>query len=244
MENIEEVIARTSLYTVGIASVLLFVFTGISLTLKKPGELVKKLLFGAIVLTSILPTLYFAISTFYVNTISSSKGPVHWHADFEVWACGREIELVDPKGLSNKIGTNTLHEHNDKRIHLEGVVITPPDASLGKFFDVVGGHITGDSLSLPTEKGLLTYRTGDACENGGLGEVQVFVFRTTKNNNYYQEKVTNPENYIISPYGNVPTGDCVIVEFGERKLRTERLCRSYKVAKQIGKLEEEVFPIK
>src|SRR5689334_20592308 len=57
-------------------------------------------------------------STIYLNTSSDSKGPVHWHADFEVWACGVQLELRNPSGfLSNKIGTPTLHEHDDQRIH-------------------------------------------------------------------------------------------------------------------------------
>jgi hypothetical protein len=67
--------------------------------------------------------------------------------------CGQEVELRNPTGfLSNKIGTSTYHEHDDKRIHLEGVVIEKEyDASLEKFMDVTDGDITKTTLVIPTE---------------------------------------------------------------------------------------------
>ena len=72
-----------------------------------------------IALTLTLSTGILIGSTIYLNTNSDSGGPVHWHADIEFWACGNEIELRDPTGFSNKIGTGTLHEHDDHRIHLD-----------------------------------------------------------------------------------------------------------------------------
>src|SRR3989344_5398241 len=89
----------------------------------------KIILFLCIVLSVILPTFYFIGSTVYINSVSSSRGPVHWHADIEVFACGEELDFLDPKGLSNKVGVAAFHEHNDKKIHLEGVIVTPEDAS-------------------------------------------------------------------------------------------------------------------
>jgi len=96
-------------------------------------------------------TLFLGASTVYLNVKSDSGGPVHWHADFEIWACGNELELKDPfEFLSNKIGSPTLHEHNDRRVHLEGVVVEEDiDASLGKFWHVIGGAITDSSLVVP-----------------------------------------------------------------------------------------------
>jgi hypothetical protein len=69
----------------------------------------------------------------------------------EIWACGNELELRNPyEFLSNKVGTATLHEHNDRRIHLEGVVVDDSrDASLGKFFHVIGGAISPNTLVVP-----------------------------------------------------------------------------------------------
>jgi hypothetical protein len=91
-------------------------------------------------------------STIYLNVNSDSGGPVHWHADIEFWICDNEVELIDPVGFSNKVGTWTLHEHDDHRIHLEGVVVDGEnDASLGKFMHVVDGAITDEALVLPVD---------------------------------------------------------------------------------------------
>lgn len=107
----------------------------------------------------------------YLNVKSDTGGPVHWHADFEIWACGNEIALRDPRGfLSNKIGSPTLHEHNDKRIHLEGVPVTlPHDASLGKFMSTIGGELTQSSLTVPVNDDYLFEDAQDAQDGDGHG---------------------------------------------------------------------------
>lgn len=136
--------------TIG-ASIALVVLTIIAALVKNRSEKFKLPLFIAMFVVIVGSTLFLGASTIYLNTSSDSGGPVHWHADFEIWACGNELELRDPfEFLSNKIGTPTLHEHNDKRIHLEGVVVNEEvDASLGKFFHVVGGAITNDAMVVP-----------------------------------------------------------------------------------------------
>lgn len=238
--GLEEIIAKTSVNILIIATILLVALAAISLHAKKLKEGAKKFLFISIILTTLIPTLYMAVATVYINTISSSQGPVHWHADIEIWSCGKELELQDPKGMfSNKIGTATLHEHNDKRIHLEGVVVHPEDASLGKFFQVIGGDINADAVTVPTNNGLVYLNNGTMCPDGTPGEIQTFVYQTDKDHYYKQIKVSDPNAYIMSPYSAVPEGDCIIVEFGEPKDRTDKMCRSYKVAEQIGKLKGE-----
>lgn len=237
--NIEHLLNTYSLYLLIFGTISLAVLAVIALKAKKLGEDNKKLVFLAIVLVTLIPTIVMSASTVYINTISSSGGPVHWHADVEVWNCGREVNLKDPKGISNKIGNAVLHEHNDKRIHLEGVVLTPLDASLGNFFHVIGGNLSQSSYSVPTNEGLQTVPSGVDCGGAAKSEVQVFVYRVDKDNYYTQEKIVNPQEYIISPYSSVPQGDCIIVEFDTPKDRTEKLCRSYKVAEKIGKLKGE-----
>lgn len=230
-----------SFYTIKVAiigTILLFYFVFLALFLYSGKEKrFKPVIFGAILLTTLIPSLFFIISTVYLNTVSLSKGPVHWHADIEVWACGNEIELQDPTGfLSNKIGTATLHEHNDKRIHLEGVVVEERDSSLGKFFEVIGGTLTNEAVSVPTNEGVKTYISGDTCENGDKAHVQVFVYNTT-DGVYTQQKISSPATYNIAPHSQVPDGDCVIVEYGPEKERTERLCRSYQVSEETNKVK-------
>ena len=234
--GLDDRISQWSFIIVLIASIAIAGLTAVSLMWKRPKEKVKKVLFLSIAGITLLATLFLAISTIYLNAVSSSGGPVHWHADIEIWNCGEELTLRDPEGLSNKIGTSTLHEHNDKRIHLEGVVVKPPDASLGKFFYVIGGHLSSQELRVPTNTGIVAKKTGDTCPNGDSGEVQVFAYRTV-NGKYSQQKLADPADFIIAPSSSVPGGDCIIVEFDKSKDKTDKLCRSYKVAEKLGKIK-------
>lgn len=139
-------------------------------------------LFVLIVATIAFPSLLMTGSTIYINTISESKGPVHWHTDIEFWVCGEEIELRDPIGFfSNKIGTSTYHEHNDKRIHLEGVVLEKDyDASLEKFMTVTGGSIDNNSLVIPTEDEIFDTDTDGDSVSGKRDEVREFFTRDSE----------------------------------------------------------------
>lgn len=234
----EEIVARNSFYAVGGASVILVLLILISLGVKKPKEPVKLVLFWSMAGVVCLTTIYLAAVTVWLNMISSSKGPVHWHADYEVWNCGKEIELIDPKGLSNKIGTATLHEHNDKRIHLEGVVVVPLDASLGKFMHVTGGSLAPNKMTFVTNEGEVTLESGAKCGETET-EFQVFAFKVNDDKTYTQTKLTHPSSHIIGPHSQVPPGDCIIFELDAPKDRTDRLCKQFMVAKEIGKLGEE-----
>ena len=237
--DIEHLLNTYSLYILTLGSIFLGGLALIALKTKGLDKGAKKLLFSAIVIVTLIPTIVMSASTIYLNVISSSGGPVHWHADIEVWNCGKEVDLKDPKGLSNKIGTPTLHEHNDKRIHLEGVVLKPTDASLGNFFHVIGGSLTRDAFSIPSNEGLLSVRNGANCAGETTSQVQVFAYTTDKKNNYFQQKLEDPASFIIAPFSVVPQGDCIIVEFGFPKEKTDKLCRSYKVAEKIGKVKGE-----
>jgi hypothetical protein len=177
-DDIEHTINVFSLRSVLIASFLLIVLVLISSQVikNKKRKNLKKPLFIAIVLAISIPSLLMTGSTIYVNTISDSKGPVHWHADIEFWVCGQEIELRDPyEFLSNKIGTSTYHEHDDKRIHLEGVVIDRErDASLEKFMRVTGGAIASNKLIIPTEPTLFEDDIDGDTSKGNPTVVQSF----------------------------------------------------------------------
>lgn len=152
--DLEQQIASISVRAVLIASIVLVVSTLVALAIKDNKKLSKKLakpLFGAMTSAMIITTVVLFGGTIYLNNKAESKGPVHWHTGIEFWSCGAEVELRDPNGfLSNKIGTSTYHEHNDKFIHLEGVVVhKSTDASLEKFMSVTGGYLTKDSIGIP-----------------------------------------------------------------------------------------------
>lgn len=238
-DDLVEATSALSFWTVIIAGTILIVAVLLSALLRDRYPEAKPWLFAVIVSVATLGTLILISSTVYLNNVSSSGGPVHWHADFEAWACDQELELKDPEGfLSNKVGTPVLHEHNDQRIHLEGVVVNPRDASLGKFIDVVGGSISRDSLVFPTNDGVERFVSGQTC-NGQPAEVQVFVYQTVEDGYYRVEKLDDPANYIIRDESVVPPGDCIIIEFGPSSPTTDKMCLQYEVALDIGDLKGE-----
>lgn len=202
----------------------------------KNKESLKKYFFFGIIIPVILTSLFLAGSTIYLNQISETKGPVHWHADFEIYNCGQKVDLVDPTGFSNKIGTPTFHEHNDGRVHVEGVVLKMEDVSFNSFINVIGGKITDESLELPTTDGSLALTDGDNCSDGTIGEWNVFLY-SVEGKNIAREKLslTELKEHILAPEGSVPPGDCIILEFSENKSKTEHLCNFYKTAIKQGK---------
>ena len=184
---------------------------------------------GAITLVIIFDTINLAMN-------SETKGPVHWHADFQVWKCGEKLDIKDPEGLANRIGTTSFHEHNDGRIHVEGIIKNIKDIDLHNFFNFLGGGLSETSFSVPTNQGLIDARDGEMC-NGEteVGEVQIFAYIASNANarqksGFLVEQLKVNEKYIISPYQDVPPGDCIIVEFDKRKERTDKICDTYKLA--------------
>lgn len=215
-------------------TILVLVSTVISLLLKEKPEWLKKILFALMVVPIVITTIFLTGSTVYLNLISTSSGPIHWHADFEVWVCGRQVDLVNPHGFSNRVGTSVFHEHADNRVHVEGVVQDLEHVSLGEFFNVVGGHLTKTSLSMPTMTGMFEIENGKYCASGE-GQLQVFVYKS-EGDKYYQQKLADPNMYVLSPESSVPPGDCIILEFDKLKDKTEKLCQQYKLKEQLGEI--------
>ncbi len=198
----------------------------------------KTILFSLMVLITLTTTFYLSYSTISLNMNSITKGPVHWHADFEFWACGEKLDLIDPEGFFNRVGSPVYHEHNDNRIHVEGVVTDLKDINLHEFFEQVDAEIEKDRwmfINHNNEKLNI-----DKC-NGKKAFTQVFLLKVinpenTKNWVYNQEKLEDYDNYVISPYTAVPPGDCIIIEFDERKEKTKHSCESYKTSIRKGEL--------
>ena len=223
-----------------------FILLSIFFSKTKPRIFKKRsgVLFLTIAIPISLASLFLLGSTIYLDLVSETKGPVHWHADFEIWNCQEKLELIDPETLANRVGTSLLHEHNDNRIHIEGVLLKRSQADLHSFFDVVGGSITEDSLTILSNQGFVKVKNSDLC-NGKKGRLQVFVYRITNPDSnkkagflYKQIKLENFTDHIVSPYTSVPPGDCIIIEFDEEKEKTDKLCLSYEIAIQKGELKE------
>lgn len=173
---------------------------------KAMNEFVKRAVYTLLVALIAIVTIYLVITTLHLNIISLTKGPVHWHADFEIWVCDKEIKLAEPKGLSNKQGVDLMHAHNDNRIHVEGVILDKKQASLGAFFYAIGGSLRDDGLKVPAGEGLVSVHDGDFC-NGQPAKLYAFV-----NGNL----VENLPDYEISHYEKVPPGDRIKFVFTEK----------------------------
>ena len=240
--SVDQQIKESSVKFVLIGTAILCVLICIALMYKNNSNASKILIFGAITVVILATSVYVAASTIYLNSISPSKGPVHWHADFEIWKCGQKLDMINPSGMSSLVGTSTLHEHGDDRIHLEGVPVKPDDASIGKFFKVIGGKLIPGALILPVNGDIESMRDGDMC-NGAPAELQVFVYRVsnpddTKKWKYTQTKLNSKDvpGYVISPHTGIPPGDCIIIEFGPSEGHTAHICETYKIAISKGDL--------
>src|SRR3989344_2967874 len=177
----------------------------------------KKAFFIIIAVPAVLITLYMAASTVYLNVISWSGGPVHWHADFEIWACGEKLALPKATFPSNYVGTSTLHHHDDYRIHVEGLVVSKDDVALRSFFRVIGGDLEKGRLAVPNTDvnsrnalPVLEFNNGDLCPNGKPGKVKLYV--KNQETGAFEE---NPgiDDYVLKPFYNIPPGDYLKIAF-------------------------------
>lgn len=186
----------------------------------KLNENLKKIVFALIVGPALISSLYLGGHTIYENSISATKGPVHWHADYQVWLCNERIDLIDPKGLLNNVGIPLLHEHNDDRMHIEGTVMDLQHVSLGSYFDAIGGTLSDSEISYKGNDKLHVYKNGDKCPGEVVeGTLQVYV---------NGKKEQNPSRYVLAPHSQVPPGDCIIFEFDSQDSpTTQRICESW-----------------
>ena len=254
-KTVAEQLQELSVDLIIYAAIFIAVLVIISLLIKQKSEILKKWLFGLMLVAIVVPTLLVTGSTVYLNIASVTKGPVHWHADFQIFNCGEHVHLKKPTGLSNRTGTEVFHEHGDDRIHVEGVVVELSDISLGSFFSTVGGHLIEGELELVTDGGLFTMTSGARCPENPRGHhheghdeaesgdfagrrawLQAFLYQTI-GDEVVQTKLEDYANYIPAPESIVPPGDCVIFEFTpELKDRTDKICDFYQIEITKGKL--------
>lgn len=227
----------TSLSVIIYSFIALSILVVVAILLKdSPSQSIKRTLFISMTVIIVAATIYSAGATIYINIQSDTKGPVHWHADFEIWNCAQKLDLLNPSGMSNRIGTPVFHEHGDDRIHVEGVVSDLEDVTLHEFFKALGGDLSADQLTVSLNAGMRIINNGDTCDNTPA-VLQVFVYTINEAENVYkQTKLSQFEDYVLSPHSNIPPGDCIIVEFGPEKESTEHICSSYSLAIQKGEL--------
>lgn len=182
------------------------------------GDGAKAVIFGLMAIPILLSTFYISGMTVRENIISVTGGPVHWHADYEVWACGEKLDLIDPVFPRNKIGSPLFHEHNDDRVHIEGTVHELDKVSLGAYFSIIGGHLSDGILTYPTVNGVKSFKDGEQCA-GADATLNIYV---------NGKKVEDYEHHLFYPDAYVPPGDCIIVEFSSTNSdTTDKICASW-----------------
>ncbi len=234
---------RDNAYNVVVVSAIALICLVVYSIKNKPRkERTKKILFLSIVFFALGSNLYLAGATLYTNHVSPTGGPVHWHTDFEVWKCGESLDLVDPTGWDNRVGTWEIHEHNDNRMHIEGTILNMDQGSYHHFFEVIGGNVDTVGMTFPTVNGETLLPKNGSCNNAPA-QLQLFRLFITNPGDakqwiYDQEKLAFPEglNMIMAPYGNIPPGDCLIIEFDTPKAKTTHSCASYRAAMDRGEL--------
>ena len=179
----------------------------------------KILFFSLLAVPIILSSIYLGAHTIHKNIVSETKGPVHWHIDYQVHVCGERLDLIDPTGLSNKIGSPLFHEHDDDRVHVEGTVMRVQDVDLGAYFEVIGGRLTETSLVYPTNEGIVSVQEGQDTCDGQPANLKIYI---------NGRQIENPTEHVPYPDAYVPPGDCVIVDFSPGDSpTTDKICESW-----------------
>ncbi|MFB6208142.1 MAG: hypothetical protein ABEJ69_02235 [Candidatus Nanohaloarchaea archaeon] len=223
-----------------IALTALSVYNEDSLTLRD-----KELLMNGFLVAVLLPSLYTAGAFLHESQVSWSGGEVHYHADYEVIVQNstgvyERLELVDPAefcgesymcNLNDRTGVTRYHEHDDNRIHLEGVFRERSDATLRAYFNTFGGELTNEKLVYPTNNGIVKL------EENANKSLKIIVRRGTGGGRHWcvvgneidqqyvcrswdtGNRALSPDDYIVSPYKRGPTLDDIFIVYDSKTPR-------------------------
>lgn len=173
-----------------------------------------------------------------------------------------QVELVDPEtfcanndagalcGLSDRTGITKYHEHDDSRIHLEGIFKEREDATLAAFFETFGGELSTTKMKMPTNSGAVDkteegeYEVTTVVQKGVVRERKWCVLDNTAPQdeicrNQRGELALGPSNYVISPYKRGPALDDIFIVYDSRNatevlndIREDEKYRGFKMYKE------------
>jgi hypothetical protein len=200
--------------------------------LRKEGDMTlhdKNVLMNAFIVV-ILGASFFTTAAFvHLSQTSWSGGEIHWHADYEVLVADGEgelerLDLIDPgefcethkEGdymckVNDRTGITKFHEHNDNRIHLEGIFQEREDATLAAYFETFNGTLTSSKLVYPTNDGV--YK---ASESSDMNRTLKIIVESGVGGERGWKVIDNPSEYIISPYKRGPTLDNIFIVWDDR----------------------------
>lgn len=154
---------------------------------KRKKQLVKKLFLFVLVLFVIIIGIIFVLNSvpkpvpqkYNTDGMVFPTGVIHWHATPIISVCGTIISLPDV-AKDEHLGSELLHTHEDKLIHVEGNVNGPSEITLGQFMSNIGMNFSSTYL--------LDKNNGAVCQNGNMGKV-VLIINGSNNNEF--------ENYVV-----------------------------------------------
>ncbi|MFB6208814.1 MAG: hypothetical protein ABEJ56_01600 [Candidatus Nanohaloarchaea archaeon] len=196
----------------------------------------KDILMNGFLIAVLVPSFYTAGAFMHESATSWSGGEIHYHADYEVIVERngelQTLDLIDPGkfcgdsymcNLNDRTGITKYHEHNDNRIHLEGIFEKREDATLAAYFETFGGKLTNSKLVYPTNNG--TVKVSEKDEK----QLKVIVRKGTGGNRhwciignnvpegnicrdqYTGELANSPSEYVVSPHKKGPSLDDIFV---------------------------------
>ncbi len=233
----------------------------------------KTILMVGFLFAVLVPSVYVTGAYIHQVATSWSDGEIHWHADYEVVVQNEtdgyeQLDLIDPSRfceetthessymcrLSDRTGAVEFHEHDDRRIHLEGTFRDREEATLQAFFRTFGGSLANNYLKYPTNERMYELReTGDrtlkiAVQRGVAAGRHWCMIETQDNidradicrSEDTEELATSPDKYVISPYQRGPI-DTIFIVYDDASpqrvlndLREDGEYRGYGVVKTSG----------
>lgn len=133
-----------------------------------------------------------------------------------------QLDLIDPSNycqehskestymckINDRVGITKYHEHNDKRIHLEGTFNQREDATLAAFFETFEGRLTDGQMKFPTNDKVYETQEGDE------KTLKVAVKKGVGGDRAWN--IINPEQYVISPHKRGPLLDDIFIIYDSR----------------------------
>jgi hypothetical protein len=206
----------------------------------------KNVLMNGFLIVVLLPSLYTAGAFVHQSQTSWSGGEIHWHADFEVLVENESggldrLDLIDPGNfcentrhessymcsVNDRVGSTEYHEHNDNRIHLEGVFKEREDATLAAFFEQFDGKLRETELVYPTNDGVVERyqdenRTVKILVRKGVGNRYWCAVSSRVNASErcssHGRSADGPEEYIISPHSRGPSLDDIFIVYDDKTI--------------------------
>ncbi|MEK6862001.1 MAG: hypothetical protein AABY07_08610 [Nanoarchaeota archaeon] len=117
----------------------------------------------------LIVVVYFAFKMFSGPKVESyTKGPVHWHAELNVYICGKKVGVPEelPQG-QHHLGLPLLHTHADGLIHIEGQIWKKEDITLGAYMDAINVPFANNTI--------IDYKNDGMCNDGKSNKIKMLV---------------------------------------------------------------------